>query len=146
MYLIQVQVCPEHNFLIPRPFSPNSTSTLPFANWFWKCTWFRFRYVQSTTSLFRDRFHLIRHQLYPLPTNFENVPDSGSGMSRAQLPNSPNDFHLIWQQPHPLPTDFENVPDSGSGRSNKYHFFIPWANFHHILQNPIPFDIHVDLA
>jgi len=27
-----------------------------FANWFWKCTWFRFKYVQCPTSIFHDRF------------------------------------------------------------------------------------------
>jgi len=55
------RICPKYNFLIPRPiftkFATNpthSTETLPFANCFWKFIWFRFRYVQSTTSLFSD--------------------------------------------------------------------------------------------
>jgi len=56
-------------------------------------------------------FHQIRQQPYPLQTDFENVPDSGLGMSRAQLPYSPADFHLIRQQPYPFPTDSENVRD-----------------------------------
>jgi len=34
-----------------------------------------------------------------LPTDFENVPDSGSGMSRAQHPYSPTNFPQIRQQP-----------------------------------------------
>jgi len=42
--------------LFPDRFPSNSTSTLPFANQFWKCPWFRYRYVQSPTSLFPDRF------------------------------------------------------------------------------------------
>jgi len=59
-------------------------------------------------------FHQIRHEPYPLPINFENVPDSGSGMSKVQLPYSPTDFHQIQHQSYPFQTDFENVPDSGS--------------------------------
>jgi|GEM_PF-4018186 len=50
---MQVQVCPEHNFLIPRPI-----------------------------------FTTFDSKPYPLQTDFENVPDSGSGMSRAQFPYS----------------------------------------------------------
>jgi len=44
-------------------------------------------------------FHQIRHEPYPLPTDFENIPDSGSGMSRAQLPYSPTDFHQFDSNP-----------------------------------------------
>jgi len=77
----------------------------------------------------------MRQQPYPVQTDFENLPDSGSSMSRAQLPYTPTDFHQIWQQPYPLQTDFKNVPDSGMSISQ-----LPYSptDFHQIWQPPYP--------
>jgi len=80
-------------------------------------------------------FHQISQQPYPLPTDFGNVPDSGSGMSRAQLPYSTTNFYQIRQQPYPLQTDFENVPNSGSGMSRAQLPYSP-TDFHQIRQQP----------
>jgi len=44
-------------------------------------------------------FHQIRHEPYRLPTDFENVPDSGTGMSKVQLPYSSTDFHQFDMNP-----------------------------------------------
>jgi len=76
-----------------------------------------------------------------LQTDFENVPDSGSGMSRAQLPYSPADFHQIRQQPYPL--QIENVSDLGSGMSRAKLPYSP-TDFHQIRQQPYPLPIDLE--
>jgi len=130
--------------LFPDRFLPNSTATLPFVNQIWKCTWFKFRYVQSTTSLFPDRVSPNSTATLPFANQFENLPDSGSGMSRAQLPYSPTNFHQIRHEPYPLRTDFENVPDSGTGTSKVQLPYSP-TDFHQIRHQPYPLPINLKI-
>jgi len=65
-----------------------------------------------------------------MPGYFENVPDSGSGMSEVQLSYFTADLHQIRHQPYPIPTHFENVPDSGSGISKVDLTYFPADSQH----------------
>jgi len=120
--------------------------TPPFANWIWKCTWFRFSYVQSTSSLFPDRFSPNSTATLPFANWFWNCTwFRFRYMSKVQLPYSSTDFHQIRHRPYPLQTDFVNVPDSGLGMSRAQLPYFP-TDFHRIWQQPYPLPTEFEIV
>jgi len=70
-------------------------------------------------------FHQIRQKPYPLQTDFKNVPDSGSGMSRAQLSLFPGRFSPKFDRNPSLYLPILNMYLIQVQTCSKHNFHIP---------------------
>jgi len=94
--------------LFPDWFSPNSQPTLPFANWFWKCS--------SLIQVQVCPKHNFFPQLIPCP-NYDFL-----------FPR-PTFTKLDTNEPYPSQNDFVSFYLIQVQVGPKYNFFIPWAIF-----------------